>query len=200
MEREELSITAQKRRIRAETRARRRALTPHEQQLAGVALAERLIELVREMDARSLSCYLALPTEPDTAAFLQWATDRGIDVLLPKSLPGHRLGWIRPSGAGTIVGAHGIAEPIGELLPGDAVSDVDLMVIPASAVDLRGMRLGWGLGYYDRCLAELDAPPPVYAVVHDSDVLPEVPAEPHDSPVNGAVTPSRIYRFARGKI
>ncbi len=192
----EPSFVAEKRRIRGEVRRRRRSLSPEQRLAAAAGLAEHLARLVRETGARSLSCYLAMPGEPDTAAFLEWATGTGLDVLLPKSLEGHRLGWIRPDGRGTVVGAHGISEPIGELLPGTAVGDVDLMLIPASAVDLRGMRMGWGLGYYDRCIASLERRPPIFAIVHDDEVLPEIPAEPHDSPVDGAVTPSRVIRFA----
>lgn len=192
-------VLLEKRRIRDEVRARRRALSPEQRAQASRSLTERLVELVEQRGARSVACYLPLPSEPDTTGFLAWAEARGLDLLLPSSLPGHRLGWIRPDGTGTVRGAHGISEPIGELLPGDAVGGVDLMLIPASAVDLAGMRLGWGLGYYDRCLESLERRPPVFAVVHDGDVLAQVPAEPHDHPVEGAVTPSRVYIFGGGE-
>lgn len=197
------SITAEKKRLRAEVRKRRSALSADERQAAGDAITAQLIKLVTEQNANSVSCYLALPSEPDTSGFLAWAAENDIDALLPSSLEGHRLGWIRPDGTGTTPGAHGISEPNGELLPGTAVGDVDLMLIPASAVDLNGMRMGWGLGYYDRCLATLERKPPIYAIVYDTDVLARVPAEPHDSPIDGAVTPSRTYHFAsrsEGKI
>lgn len=188
-------IVREKRRIRGEVRARRLALTPEQRRAAGEALTTRLAELVESRGARSVSCYLPLPSEPDTTGFLSWAAERGIEVLLPTSLEGFRLGWIRPDGTGTVAGAHGINEPRGELLPEGAVGEVDLMLIPASAVDTSGMRLGWGLGYFDRCLDSLERRPPVFAVVHDGDVLDRVPAEAHDSPVMGAVTPSRVLVF-----
>ncbi|MBO1806536.1 5-formyltetrahydrofolate cyclo-ligase [Leucobacter ruminantium] len=188
-------IVREKRRIRGEVRARRRALTPEQRRAAGEALTARLAELVESRGARSVSCYLPLPSEPDTMGFLSWAAGRGIEVLLPTSLEGFRLGWIRPDGTGTVAGAHGITEPRGELLPEGAIGEVDLMLIPASAVDTSGMRLGWGLGYFDRCLDSLERRPPVFAVVHDGDVLDRVPAEAHDSPVTGAVTPTRVLFF-----
>lgn len=191
----ETAISTAKRQLRGEIRSRRRAMTPEQRETASAALTAQLIQLVRDTGAHSLSCYLAMPSEPDTAPFLAWAAEHDIDALLPKSLTGHRLGWIRPDGSGTTVGAHGISEPNGALLPGTAVAEVDLMLIPASAVDARGIRMGWGLGYYDRCLAALETPPPVYAVVFDEELLDEVPALPHDSPVTGAVTPGGIHRF-----
>lgn len=197
------SISAAKQQLRAEVRARRKSLTPEQRAEAAGTLTQQLIALVRQTGARSVSCFLSLPSEPDTSGFLTWAKESGIEVLLPTSLEGFQLGWIRPSGEGTVTGAHGIDEPLGEQLPGDAVGGVDLMLIPAAAVDDGGMRLGWGLGYYDRCLARLSTPPPVYAVVHDFDVVPSVPADLHDTPVDGVVTPTQVRRFragARGRL
>ena len=192
------NISAAKQQLRAEVRGRRTSLTPEQRTEAAVKLTEQLIAIVEQMGARSVSCFLSLPSEPDTAGFLAWAREAGIDVLLPTSLEGFQLGWIRPSGEGTITGAHGIPEPLGEELPGDAVGKVDLMLIPAAAIDEGGMRLGWGLGYYDRCLARLSTPPPVYAVVHDFDLVPSVPADEHDTPVDGVITPGGVRRFRAG--
>ena len=92
-------------------------------------------------------------------------------------------------------GAFGIDEPLGERLGPSAVGGVDLMLVPAAAVDLRGNRLGWGRGYFDRCLASLVDPPPVFAVVFEHELVDRVPIEPHDAPVAGAVTPERIVVF-----
>ena len=83
-------------------------------------------------------------------------------------------------------------EPTGELLGPIAVNDVDLMVIPAAAVDTTGMRLGWGRGYFDKTIGSMERCPPVYAVVFDDELVAEVPRDVHDQPVTGVVTPTRI--------
>ena len=62
------------------------------------------------------------------------------------------------------------------------------MLAPALAVDGKGRRLGQGGGSYDRALARTSAP--VLAVVFDDEVIDEVPAEQHDRPVTGALTPA----------
>lgn len=176
--------------MRAAVRERRRARSETDRSKAREALAERLVELVLGRGARTVSCFLPTPSEPDTSGFLAWAADHGVEVLLPVSSPGNRLEWVRSHGAEAEPGAHGIRKPLGERLPETAVGAVDLMLIPACAVDARGFRLGWGRGYYDRCLAALESPPPVFAVVFDDEVLPRVPTEPHDMPVTGYVSPS----------
>jgi 5-formyltetrahydrofolate cyclo-ligase len=77
-----------------------------------------------------------------------------------------------------------------------AVNDVDLLVIPAAAVDRSGMRLGWGRGYFDKTIGSMERCPPVYAVIFDSELLDEVPSEVHDQPVDGVVTPTRTVTLA----
>lgn len=53
-------------------------------------------------------------------------------------------------------GRYGILEPdeTAEQIP---PHDVDLIVVPALACDLRGYRLGYGGGYYDRYLMQTEA-------------------------------------------
>lgn len=188
---------AAKRRVRAEVQARRRSLTHEDLAVARAGLTRRLIELVESSGARLVTCYASLPDEPGTAGFIEWAEDRGVAVLLPATRPGASMEWIRPGG-GFISGPFGIPEPVGTPATPAELAGIDLMLIPACAIDRRGVRLGWGGGYFDRYLARLDPRPPIYAVVFDDDILPELPREPHDVPVDGAVTPSAIHRFRAG--
>jgi 5-formyltetrahydrofolate cyclo-ligase len=87
-------------------------------------------------------------------------------------------------------------EAVGELLGPIAINDVDLIVIPAAAVDRTGLRMGWGRGYFDKTLGSMEKCPPVYAVLYDTELVDEVPRERHDQPVDGAVTPTRIVQFS----
>ena len=181
-----------KREMRARMRAEREALGEDRRAAAREGLTARLGELVTERGARSLSCFLPTRNEPDVRGFLEWARDEGIETLLPSAREDGRLEWIRADGDEVRRGAFGIDEPLGERLGPSAVGGVDLMLVPAAAVDLRGNRLGWGRGYFDRCLAALVDPPPVFAVVFEHELVDRVPIEPHDAPVAGAVTPERI--------
>ena len=66
---------------------------------------------------------------------------------------------------------------------------IDLILVPALAVDRSGNRLGKGKGFYDRFLAECNHPK-LIAVVFDDEVFDSIPTEPFDKPVDGVVTPS----------
>lgn len=159
---------------------------------ARASLTRRLVDLVTACGARTVTCYVPLPTEPDTSGFLSWAHEHGVEVLLPVSLPRRALAWARYDGSLLREGKHGISEPAGDRLDIRAAEGADLMLIPACSVDAHGTRLGWGLGYYDRCLEQLQPRPPVYAVVFAEDLTAELPRERHDVPVDGVVTPLRL--------
>jgi 5-formyltetrahydrofolate cyclo-ligase len=186
----------QKKALRAELRERRRNLTSSERVSATEGLTRNLIALAQSSGARSVSVYLSATDEPDTRPFLRWTAEHGIRTLLPITRTDGLLDWTVSDGSEEEVGLFGMPEAVGELLAPSAINDVDLILVPAAAVDGRGVRLGWGRGYFDKTLGSMEKCPPVYAVVFDSEVIDEAPRERHDQPVDGAVTPSRIVRFA----
>lgn len=185
--------------IRGVVRTRRAAMSQADRAQATERLTAQLVTLTERIGARSVACFSSVPSEPDTGPFLDWAMSQGIEVLLPVSLAGSQLDWVRFEGAGAMVsGRHGITEPAGPRLGSYAVGRCDLMLVPACAVDDVGTRLGWGMGYYDRCLAALPAAIPVYAVVFDEDRYSQLPRDPHDVPISGAVSPARTTAVLSG--
>lgn len=185
-----------KRALRADLRERRAMMAAAARETAANGFTAQLDALVSSLGARSVSCYVSTSSEPDTRSFIRAAVARGIRVLLPVTRVDGLLDWAIATPDGDFEeGLFGVPEPTGELLGPIAVNDVDLMIIPAAAVDRTGMRLGWGRGYFDKTLGSMERCPPVYAVVFDSEVLDEVPREVHDQPVTGVVTPSRTLTF-----
>lgn len=186
-----------KRAMRAELRERRQLLTDAARHDAATGIATQLKALLAETGARSISCYLSTRDEPETREFLNDAVAAGIRVLLPISRADGLLDWVvADPDADVAVGLFGVPELVGELLGPIAVGKVDLMIIPAAAVDTSGMRLGWGRGYFDKTLGSIQGCPPVYAVVYDTEVVDRVPRDVHDQPVAGVVTPTRILTLA----
>jgi 5-formyltetrahydrofolate cyclo-ligase len=191
------AIADAKRALRADLRERRQLLSDQAREAAEDGIREQLDRLVADLGVRSMSCFLSTTTEPGTRSFVSAAVSRGIRVLLPVTRTDGLLDWAVATDDGDIAeGMFGLPEPVGELLGPIAVNDVDLLVIPAAAVDGNGMRLGWGRGFYDKTLGSMERCPPVYAVVFDSEVVDEVPSDIHDQPVTGIVTPTRTITLA----
>lgn len=192
-----IDVENEKRALRAELRERRQLLSDAQREAAASAITERLDELVDDHGARSISCFLSTTTEPGTRDFVRGAVKRGIRVLLPVTRADGLLDWAVADDTEAISeGLFGLPEPTGEVLGPIAVGDVDLMIIPAAAVDTTGVRLGWGRGYFDKTLGSMQNCPPVYAVIYDSEVLDTLPREVHDQPVTGAVTPTRTLTLS----
>jgi len=191
-------VEHEKRALRAEMRERRQMLSAAQHEAAAEGIARELDALVAEHGATSIACYLSAPSEPGTRRFLDGALARGLRVLLPVTREDGLLDWAIATPDGEeIENELGVPEPIGEVLGPIAVNDVDLLIIPAAAVDHEGWRLGWGRGYYDKTLGSMENCPPVYAVIYDSEWVERVPREVHDQPVSGIVTPTRTHAFPR---
>jgi 5-formyltetrahydrofolate cyclo-ligase len=186
----------QKRALRAQIRERRRIRTSTERAQASAAITQHLVDLASDLRVGSLSAYLSLPDEPGTRDFLDWACENDIRVLLPVSREDGLLDWAPFDGEGEEVDMLGLPTPTSELLGPIAINDVDLIIVPAAAVDRTGVRIGWGRGYFDKTLGSMEGCPPVYAVIFDDELVDAVPRERHDQPVNGVVTPGGIVSFS----
>ncbi|WP_411978461.1 5-formyltetrahydrofolate cyclo-ligase [Streptomyces sp. N50] len=189
--------------LRREFLTVRNRLTADDVREAGVALADRALELPELAHARTVAAYVSVGSEPGTLALLDALRARDVDVLLPALLPDNDLDWGAYDGEGSLARVqHGakmaLLEPSGERLGPDAVTAADVVLLPGLAVDGRGMRLGRGGGSYDRVLARLEragAHPALVVLLYDSEVVGKVPAEAHDRPVRAVVTPSGVRRF-----
>lgn len=143
--------------------------------------------------ARRVACYLSMQSEPGTGPLIAALHDRGVDVLVPLSLPDHTLDWVSfDPKAPTTTTELGIPEPGGERLGTDALGSCDVVIVPALAVDHAGHRLGRGAGYYDRALA--GAHTVSCALLFSHELMAEVPHEPHDVRVQMVVTPGGLFR------
>ncbi|MBX3225765.1 MAG: 5-formyltetrahydrofolate cyclo-ligase [Labilithrix sp.] len=86
---------------------------------------------------------------------------------------------------------YGFAEP-----PADAAhaTDLDVIVVPAIAIDPTGHRIGYGAGYYDRTLPRYAPPAVTLAVAFDWQLIAEVPATDGDVRVDWIVTDARVAK------
>ena len=188
-------VDSEKRALRAELRERRRIRTSTQREQDAAALTRRLSELTIRLGAKSIAAYLSLPDEPGTRPFLRWAFEQGLEVLLPVSREDGLLDWAPYDDQEEDEDVLGMPTPTSELRGPIAINDVDLILVPAAAVDRTGMRMGWGRGYFDKTLGSMEKCPPVYAVIFDDEFVDAVPRERHDQPVNGVVTPGGIVTF-----
>lgn len=87
-------------------------------------------------------------------------------------------------------GAYGILEP--KMYRPVPVAEIEVIIVPALAVDRDGNRLGFGAGFYDRFLHNIQLPVIVFA--YDFQIVKQVPTEPTDVKVSFIVTENEIIR------
>lgn len=77
-------------------------------------------------------------------------------------------------------------------LPTASVKDLDVILIPGIAFDERGHRIGFGAGYYDRCLEKRDPRTLLIALAYELQIIEHIDTHQHDVPVDLIVTEKRI--------
>ena len=137
------------------------------------------------MTARTILAYYSHRQEPTldylfTHAHKQWG--------LPRSI-GKELLWHcwQPS-APLVIGKYNILEPAPES-PRLTPDLVDLILVPAVAIDARGYRLGYGGGYYDRLRSDpVWRRIPTIGIVFDFSYVEMLPTEAWDLPLDRVCT------------
>jgi 5-formyltetrahydrofolate cyclo-ligase len=183
-------LPAAKAALRRRLVAARARLTDAERAEAGHAVRDAVLALPETQMAGTAAAYYSVGTEPDTRGLVYALWKRGTYVLLPVLLPGGDLDWASYEGPDSLVpGPRGTLQPAEPPRGTAAIARADLVIVPALAVDRRGIRLGRGGGSYDRALARVGGPVPTVALLYGGELLDEVPSGPHDLPVRMIARP-----------
>lgn len=172
----------------------RNRLSLAERSLTATRIAEHLLTLPEVRRAASVAAYVSIGSEPGTGLLLDGLVAAGKRVILPVLLPDDDLDWAAYGGH-LAAARRGMLEPTGARLGVDAIATPEVVLVPGLAVGRDGMRLGRGGGSYDRALGRVPVGTFTCVLLHDEELLDEVPSESHDRPVTAAATPSGVRRF-----
>lgn len=163
---------------RAEMKAslRRRLRAQREERYVEHTLLH-LLELPEFSRSKVIASYYSYGTEPDTHALNAAIIAAGKTLLLPR-INGENIDWVRWDGTSESLAEQGkFHEPIGEVFTD--TEEIDLVLVPALAIDPDGYRLGQGGGFYDRALPLLKAWK--HGVVYNYERMEhDLPREPWD--------------------
>lgn len=179
--------------LRAAMRARRRALTAAERAAAAERFADRIWPLLRPPRCRHIAVYFAFDGELDPAPLVRrlWAVGKQVYLPVVSRLAPHRLWFRRYTDTTPLqVNRYGIPEPDkGLLFPAPRL---DVVLLPLTAFDAAGNRLGMGGGYYDRTFAHRRdshaSRPRLIGIGYRWQQVSALAREPHDLPVQAIVT------------
>ena len=125
----------------------------------------------------------------------------GKRVLLPRCRPDLSIELVATEPGVPLLpsGPAGLLEPAGPAVGLDEVVGPVLLATPAVALDVRGNRLGRGGGAYDRLIPEVRRKGwSIVGVCHSAHVLPVLPTEDHDQPVDAILTEKGLLATSNG--
>lgn len=194
-----------KKRLREKLLRRRNTIPSALKVQKEASIEKRLFDLEEFKKAKSILLYVSFRSEVDTTRYLLDIIKLGKKLILPVVDSRHKVlklyevkdtSELEP-------GYMGIPEPGIKESRRCALKDIDIVVIPGTGFDLKGNRLGYGGGYYDRLLsyeskqlAGVENHIPTIALAFEEQIGEEIPAEPHDIRVDMIITDERLISCA----
>jgi 5-formyltetrahydrofolate cyclo-ligase len=145
----------------------------------------RTLEFFRS--AQAVGVYMPLADEADLRPVFQYPEKRFYIPAFDEASGFYRMARLTPE---VKKGRFGILEPSAPVFA--AENELDLILVPGVAFDLKGRRIGRGGGFYDRLLPQYRALRA--GICFDFQCLEAVPAEHHDIPMDWMVTEHRILK------
>ena len=170
-----------KKALRSQIRAQKRAMSEEEIVRASERLGELFLASEAYRQARTIYGYLPYNQEVRTVPMLERALRDGKRVAVPK-VYGDEMRFIYMDDLSAVEkGYAGIPEPVAD---GPVADDTTALVLmPGLAFDPKGNRMGYGGGFYDRFLAQEPAHPTV-ALCYEFQMVEQLPTEEFDVPVD----------------
>jgi len=184
-------ITQWRKAQRAQLLVQRNAADPALRRGWNAAVTRLIVEQLPVLQGMLIGSYCPLAGEFDPRAMTRFLRKCGTRVALPavaqKRMPLQYREWW--PGAPMATDEAGLAVP-----DGTEVVRPDALLVPPVGFDLRGYRLGYGGGYFDRTLAALAPQPLKIGVAFEVSRITTIHPQPYDVPMDFIVTEAGIHR------
>ena len=170
-------------------------------------ICDRFIQQAEYSRAVTIMCYLHCRSEVRTRDQVQRMLKCDVRTVVPYCTVDERgepkLGlWHLESIDELVPGRWKILEPPEERW-GEAGKEVepgalDLVMVPGVGFDRNGGRLGNGLGFYDRLLAQVRSDASLIAICYESQLFDEIMVGPEDISMDKVITERGVY-YGRGR-
>lgn len=191
------TVPAEKRALRGVLQARLLAVPAAVRAAEGARVVARLLERPEWRRAHRVMLFAPMPVELDVWPLAELALQEGRVLALPRYDSAGReyhAAEVSDLERDLVRGSFGIREPRPECAA-YPLNRLDFVLVPGLGFDAGGRRLGRGKGFYDRLLASVRGT--ACGVAMDWQVMPAIPAEPHDRRVDCILTPSRWVTVER---
>lgn len=188
--------------LRKKIKLKREILDKDTKKIADEKIIKTLLESNIYKDSKVVFVYVNMDSEINTLEIIKelLVSDKIVAVpkVIPVTLKERQMKALKINSLLQLneSGAFGILEPSIECE--DISQQVDLIIIPGLAFDLKGNRLGYGGGFYDRFLRKFPNSKRV-ALCYDFQIYDEIPHEFFDEKVDLIISEENVINLKKIK-
>ncbi|MEQ1526548.1 MAG: 5-formyltetrahydrofolate cyclo-ligase [Gallionella sp.] len=191
-----LNSQSTKQQIRQGIIALREQLSPEVRVAHSAAITERLLQLPSYQHANVVLGYMNFGAEFDSSAWAKQVLADGKRLALPKvnrQTNQLDLYWVEDLASQLAAGVWGIPEPVAERCERlNTLNEVEFALLPGVAFTRSGARLGYGGGFYDKLLAQIEHRPTLVAAAFGLQVVEDMPQEATDVKIEWVVIEQEV--------
>ncbi len=185
-----------KKEIRKNILQQREALEQKEVVLKSKQIFEKLINTEAYKKSRNILTYISFRNEVKTDLIITDGIKKNKKINIPlcntdikEIIVCEMGGWddLEPC-------AFGVPEPKKDAIKIANRKYIDLVIVPGAVFDIKGNRIGYGAGYYDKFFSSLKEDVYKIGICYSFQVVDFVPASPHDIPMDYIITENEIIK------
>ena len=189
-------IKIQKNLFREKYKKIRSEISKDQKALFDKEIFERVISLSQYKNCQYLFTYVSIGSEADTLRLIQYSLSDGKKVAVPKCGSNHGMDFYIINSLDDLEkSSFGLLEPKTDICmkaPNDCNA---LCIVPAVCFDVKGCRIGYGGGYYDRFLSGFLGD--TVGICYHKCLCGELPKDIYDISVNILVTENAFHDIKR---
>jgi len=182
--------------LKQEIIVKRKALSKQEINKKSSNIKENLYSLKEFKAAKNVMLYVSFNNEVDTQEVIKELLNKK-NVIIPyvvKNNPILQLSELK--GFNELEPkTFGILEPKENFTREFSSKKLDVVVVPGLVFDKNGHRIGYGYGYYDRFLKNLDKNIIKIGLGFELQIVDKIPEERHDVPVDFVITENKVIKI-----
>ncbi|WP_422530783.1 5-formyltetrahydrofolate cyclo-ligase [Bartonella apihabitans] len=188
-------MTNNKKTLRQEALARRDGIPEKQRVIISQKLVNELQKLLAILKGKTVAGFWPIKSEIDPRPLMLALKEHGFKLALPAIIKKTKMVFRIFEDEGKLVDmGFGTVGPSEEA----KIVEPETLLVPLSAFDNKGNRIGYGAGYYDRAIASLRENghnPLLIGLAFDCQEVPSIPAEPHDQKLAMILTESGLRSF-----
>ena len=176
--------------LRAETLHKRDSIPANVRTELSQQIVNRSINWIEMNRVDAILIYLSMRSEVETGGLLDYLLTQNKIALAPvmdtkrQSLTPHRITDPKKD---LVLHPYGMYQPDQATCPPLPLEQVDLILVPGVAFDLKGYRIGYGAGFYDRFLPQ--CPQAVWlGLAYEAQIVTNTFPHPWDVPLHQILT------------